>query len=132
MKFWRIGQQLDWMVVEYPQELEARIRYRTTIWSTYEMGVTIQNKKKQLQQKVIENNKNHQRIQLKIKMEVFWKQLMKIQKWKSERMEIGIRDRMQPRKKMVEDKEIKQRQSKVWDHLKLQVETMEQQHGKEY
>ena len=73
---------------------------------------------------MIKNNGNQQKTELDIDLEEFWKQLMKISKWKSEQMEEEIRNNMQPIKRTTKDKEIEQEQRKVWDLGKLQVGIM--------
>ena len=57
----------------------------------------------------------------------FWEQFPKIPKWESEGMKTKVKNNMQPLKKINDDKEIEQQQSKVWDPRKLQAEIMEQQ-----
>ena len=60
-------------------------------------------------------------------MKLFWKHLMRIPKWESERMETTVKESMQPRKEIIEDKETDQKQRKVWDPRKFQVTTSEKQ-----
>ena len=72
---------------EYPQEIEYIRKHLTTIWRRDEMVVFIEEAIEGLQQKLDSKYKTQKRIEWDTEVEVFWKQLMNIPKWRSERIE---------------------------------------------
>ena len=71
------------------------------------------------------NIRDHKRTKLEAEMGEIWKQSIDIPKRERKQMEVEVKDSMVLGKEMIQDKDIKQRRSRVWDLGKFQVTTLE-------